>query len=97
MSEANRIAARLAAASQLFPLPHNDVDDRAVRDSTVLVEVGGDTIAATVTDHDGNQREYRAVVQLVGDSSPQEMRKAPAATEAHLSEPTHHTHSDRKL
>lgn len=95
--QANQIAARLAAASQLFPLPHSPVDGKAVRDSTVVVEADGATLAATVTDHDGHKREYRAVVQLVSDNGTEEMRGAPAVTEAPLSEPTHHTHSERKF
>lgn len=97
IGEADRIAARLAAASQLFPLPHNLVGGKAVRDSTVIVEVDGAAIAATVTDHDGHKREYRAVVQLVSDSGTEEMRGAPAVTEAPLSELTHHSHSERKF
>lgn len=95
--EANKIAARLAAASQLFPLPHSPVGGKAVRDSTVVVEADGAAIAATVTDYDGRKREYRAVVQLVSDSHSQEMRGAPAVTEAPLSELTHHSHSERKF
>ncbi|SIE28700.1 Uncharacterised protein [Mycobacteroides abscessus subsp. abscessus] len=71
MSELRLIAARLAAASQLFPLPHSDVDGRAVRDSTVHVEGAGDSLSICVTDHDGSKREYRAVVQLVSTSTPE--------------------------
>lgn len=48
-SDTRRIAARLAAASQLFPLPHSLVGGKAVRDSTVVVEVDGAAIAATMT------------------------------------------------
>lgn len=76
MSEASLVAARLAAASQLFPLPHSDVDGRAVRDSTVHVESEGYSLAITVTDHDGVKREYCAVLQLVSTSHP-EMRTVP--------------------
>lgn len=96
-SQANRLAARLAAASQLFPLPHSPVGGKAVRDSTVVVEADGTAIDATVTDHDGRKREYRAVVQLVSDSCSEEMRGAPAVTEAPLSELTHHSPSERKF
>lgn len=82
MAEADLIAARLAAASQLFPLPHSDVGGRAVRDSVVYVEAEGNVIAVCVTDFDSAKREYRALVQLVATSS-REMRSAPAL-------PVHH-------
>lgn len=77
MSEADRIAARLAAASQHFPLPHGDVGGKAVRDSTVYIEAEGKVVAVTVTDFDGCTREYRAVVELV-DASTLEMPTTPA-------------------
>ncbi len=73
------IAARLAGASQLFPLPHSDVGGKAVRDSTVYVEDEGSVIAVCVTDFDGSRREYRAVVQLVATST-SEMRTLPAGS-----------------
>lgn len=68
--EANRIAARLASTSQRFPLPHNDVDGRSIRDSTVYVESADAVLSICVTDYDGTRREYRAVVQLVAASDP---------------------------
>lgn len=37
----------------------------AVRDSVVHVEADGRVVTATVTDHDGTKREYRARVELV--------------------------------
>lgn len=77
MAEADLIAARLASASQCFPLPHSDVDGRAVRDSVVYVGAEGKVIAVTVADHDGSKREYRAIVELV-DASALEMSTTPA-------------------
>ncbi|MBB4853764.1 hypothetical protein HNP40_001144 [Mycobacteroides chelonae] len=77
MLEAEQIAARLASASQLFPLLHSDVDGRAVRDSVVYVDHDGDVVTVCVTDFDGTKREYRAVVQLAS-STTSEMRSAPA-------------------
>ncbi|MDO3177739.1 hypothetical protein [Mycobacteroides abscessus] len=77
MSEADAIAARLASASQLFPLPHSDVDGRAVRDSVVYVDHDGDVVTVCVTDSDGIKREYHAAVRLVSASA-SEMRTAPA-------------------
>ncbi|GAB5904580.1 hypothetical protein OKHIF_26810 [Mycobacteroides chelonae] len=77
MSETELIAARLASASQCFPLPHSDVDGRAVRDSVVYVEAEGNVITVCVTDFDGSKREYRAVVELIPTTIP-EMRTTPA-------------------
>jgi hypothetical protein len=65
IDEADLIAARLAAASACFPLPHSDVDGKAVRASAVFVEATGNVINVCVTDHDGAVREYSAAVQLV--------------------------------
>lgn len=77
MAEAVLIAARLTSASLCFPLPHSDVDGRAVRDSVVYVEAEGNVITVCVTDFDCCKREYRAVVELV-DSSTSEMSTTPA-------------------
>ncbi|MGB3353295.1 MAG: hypothetical protein WBB00_11025 [Mycobacterium sp.] len=61
--EAVLIAARLAAASEVFPIPHGDWDSRAD------VTAEGDVLTVTVTDHLGRgKREYRAVVELVGET-----------------------------
>ena len=63
MAEAQQIAARLAAASEVFPIRHGDWASRA------FVAAEGDALTVTVTDHLGRgKREYRAVVQLVGES-----------------------------
>jgi len=60
-SEAHLIAARLAAASEVFPMRHGDRASRA--DATAE----GNVISITVADHLGRgKREYRAVVQLIG-------------------------------
>jgi hypothetical protein len=62
MSEAHLIAARLAAASEVFPIEKDsDWDSRADASAE------GNVITIVVTDHLGRgKREYRAVVQLVG-------------------------------
>lgn len=59
--EANVIAARLAGASEVFPI--QKADDW---DSTARVTANGDVITVVVTDHMGRAtREYRAVIQQV--------------------------------
>ena len=61
-SEAHSIAARLAAASEVFPIKKTDDWD-----STVYASAEGDVITIVVTDHLGRaKREYRAVVQPIG-------------------------------
>jgi hypothetical protein len=61
--EAQQITARLAAASEVFPILHGDWDSRA------YVTAEGNVLTVVVTDHLGRgKREYRAVVQLVGES-----------------------------
>ena len=63
MSEAEMIAARLAGASEVFRVPHGDWDSRAD------VTAEGDALTIVVTDRGGQScREYRAVVQLVGET-----------------------------
>lgn len=60
-TEAHQIAARLAAASEVFPIKQaDDWDSRA--DATAE----GDVITVVVRDHLGRAtREYRAVIQQV--------------------------------
>ncbi|MBV5244332.1 hypothetical protein KUF57_12385 [Mycolicibacterium sp. PAM1] len=63
-NEAHLLAARLAAASEVFPIVK--VDDW---DSTARVTADGDTITIVVTDHMGRApRAYRAVVQPVAET-----------------------------
>jgi hypothetical protein len=64
------ITTRLANASAWFRLPHNDVDGRAVRDSVVYCASEGNVVTATVTDHDGTKREYRAEFRPINESAP---------------------------
>lgn len=60
-AEAHLIAARLAAASEVFPI--QKADDW---DSTARVTANGDVITVVVRDHMGRAtREYRAVIQQV--------------------------------
>lgn len=60
-TEAHLIAARLAGASEVFPI--QKADDW---DSTARVTTKGDVITVVVTDHMGRaSREYRAVIQQV--------------------------------
>lgn len=59
--EEQQIAARLAGVG-LFPIRHGDWDSRAD------VTAEGDVITVVVTDRDGSKREYRAVMQLVGET-----------------------------
>ncbi|SIK29003.1 hypothetical protein [Mycobacteroides abscessus] len=60
-TEAHLIAARLAGASEVFPI--QKADDW---DSTARVTAKGDVITVVVTDHMGRaSREYRAVIQQV--------------------------------
>jgi hypothetical protein len=64
-TEADHIAARLAAASEVFPIKKPDDWD-----SVVHTAAEGDAITIVVTDHLGRgKREYRAVVQLVAETS----------------------------
>lgn len=81
-SEAELIASRLAVASQCFPLPHNDVDGKAVRDSVVYVESEGNFVIATMTAHDGAKTEYRArFVPINSETAPEpQVRQHPAGT-----------------
>ncbi|OCB19269.1 hypothetical protein A5674_07305 [Mycobacterium malmoense] len=64
-TEAQQIAARLAAASEVFPLPRSDDFD-----SRVDVIAEGTVLSIVVTDHLGRaKREYRAVIQCIaGDA-----------------------------
>ncbi len=65
VAEAQQIAARLAAASDVFPIKKaDDWDSRA--DATAE----GDVITIVVTDHLGRaKREYRAVIQCVAEGA----------------------------
>lgn len=60
--EAYLIAARLAAASEVFPIRFGDWDSRA--DATAE----GASITVTVTDRTGAKREYLAELKLIGES-----------------------------
>lgn len=61
--EAHLIAARLAGASEVFPI--EKADDW---DSTARVTAKGDVITVVVRDRMGRAaREYRAVIQLVAE------------------------------
>lgn len=62
--EASVIAARIAAASEVFRI--KKVDDW---DSRADVTSEGDVITVVVTDHLGRgKREYRARVELIGET-----------------------------
>ena len=64
-AEAHLIAARLAGASEVFPI--RQVDDW---DSTARVTAEGDVITVVVTDYMGRAtREYRAVSQCVAEDA----------------------------
>lgn len=63
-AEAHQVAARIAAASEVFPI--KKADDW---DSTARVTAKGEVITVVVRDHMGRaRREYRAVIQQVADS-----------------------------
>jgi hypothetical protein len=65
MTEAQQIVARLAAASEVFPIKKTDDWD-----SRADVTAEGDVITVVVTDHLGRaKREYRAVIQCVGEDA----------------------------
>lgn len=60
IAEAHLIAARLAGASEVFP----------IWDSTARVTANGDVITVVVTDHMGrSKREYQAVIQCVAEDA----------------------------
>jgi hypothetical protein len=62
-TEAHQIAARLAAASEVFPIKKTDDWE-----SRADVTAEGDVITVVVTDHLGRaKREYRAVIQCVAE------------------------------
>ena len=64
-AEAHLIAARLAAASEVFPIKKTDDFD-----SRADVSAEGDVITIAVTDHLGRaKREYRAVIQCVAEDA----------------------------
>ncbi|WP_460359034.1 hypothetical protein [Mycobacterium sp. ZZG] len=64
-TEAHQIAARLAVASEVFPIKRTDDWD-----SRADVTAEGDVITVVVTDHLGRgKREYRAVIQCVAESA----------------------------
>lgn len=65
VAEAQQIVARIAAASEVFPIKKtDDWDSRA--DATAE----GEVITVVVTDHLGRaKREYRAVLQLVAEDA----------------------------
>lgn len=63
MTEPEKIAQHLAGSPWFaLPAPEGPV---AVRDSVAHVEVDGDVVDITVTDHNGTKREYYARVELV--------------------------------
>lgn len=62
--EASLIAARLASASQVFPMTRPDAFP-----SRVDVTSDGDALNVTVCERDGAIREYRARLVLVGSTS----------------------------
>lgn len=65
-AEAHQIAARLAAASEVFPIKKTDDGD-----SRADVTAEGDVITVVVTDHLGRaKREYRTVIQCVTEGAP---------------------------
>lgn len=62
-AESHVIAARLAGASEVFPIRRADDWD-----STARVTAKGDVISVVVRDHMGRaMREYRAVIQQVAE------------------------------
>lgn len=65
VEEAHQIAARLAAASEVFPIKRpGDWDSR------VDVSAEGNVLTVVVTDHLGRaKREYRAALQCVPNES----------------------------
>lgn len=64
-TEAHLIAARLAAASEVFPIKKTDDFD-----SRADVSAEGDVLTIVVTDHMGRaKREYRAVLQCVAEDA----------------------------
>lgn len=64
-TEAHQIAARLAAASEVFP-----IKKVADWDSRADVTAEGDVITIVVRDHMGRaRREYRAVIQFVAEDA----------------------------
>ena len=64
-TEAHLIAARLAAASEVFPIKRTDDFD-----SRADVSAEGDVITIVVTEHLGRaKREYRAVIQCVAEDA----------------------------
>lgn len=66
VEESHEIAARLAAASEVFPIRRTDDFD-----SRADVSAEGNVITVVVTDHLGRaKREYRAVLQCVPGDSP---------------------------
>lgn len=66
VGEAQQIAARLAAASEVFPI--KKADDWDSRTDTAAE---GDVITVVVRDHMGRAtREYRAVIQQVAGDAP---------------------------
>lgn len=67
-TDVERIVHRLVAGTPWFPLAHDDVDGKAVRDSIVHVQAEGTVITATVTTYDGTKREYRAEFVPIDES-----------------------------
>jgi hypothetical protein len=66
VEEAHAIAARLAAASEVFPIRKTDDFD-----SRADASAEGNVITVVVTDHLGRaKREYRAVIHCVPGDSP---------------------------
>ena len=63
-AEASVIAARLASASEVFPLTRPDAFP-----SRVDVTAEGDALNVTVSERDGAIREYHARLVLVGSAS----------------------------
>lgn len=60
-AEAHQVAARLAAASEVFPIAQADGWD-----ARAYVSAEGDVLTIAVTEHLGRaRREYRAVIQQV--------------------------------
>ncbi|BBY48382.1 hypothetical protein MARA_18500 [Mycolicibacterium arabiense] len=65
-TEAHQIAARLAGASEAFPIEQTDGWD-----SRASVSAEGDVLSIVVTDRLGRgQRRYRAIIECVAEDVP---------------------------
>lgn len=90
IDEAQQLASRLAAASEVFPIARQDDWD-----ATARVTAENDVLTIVVREHMGKAtREYRAVLQLVGETRTPPVDLGVSAPSGRRSDLTTHQESE---